>query len=115
MRTRCPGHDGDSGAELRGLTVALQDEGIHHARLLLDHVEVGGLHRAAGRRAFHIRGVEQVRQAFVDAEQRLAGNQRAVVHAADALAENPEIGRVLQRHFVGVGTGRRAAAAASSR
>ena len=61
---------------------ALDDEGVPHAGQRLDLVEVRARDLAAEHRALLEHGVQHARHREVDAEDRLAGDDRAVVDAA---------------------------------
>ena len=99
--------NGDARHDLGRLAGAFDDERVGHAGQLLDLVEIRLADLAADGRALLEHGVLHARHDLVDAEQRLAGDDQAVVDAGDALAEQLVVLAVLQL----AATSRRAPAA----
>ena len=97
--------DGDATEQTGQIVAALDDEGVLHAGLFLDLVEVGAGDLAAEYRTFDIGGVQHAGHDHVDAEQRLAVDDLGAVHSAHGLADDDVVLGVLQRDLVRVGRG----------
>ena len=101
-------HAGQQAAQIA--VVAVDDEGVAHAGQRLDLVQVGADRLAAQHRAFLIGRIQHPRQLDVDAEQRLAGQERNIVDAADPGAEQFVVRRVFQQHLFRIGQRQRGGA-----
>ncbi len=102
---RDDGHTRHQAVEVAG---ALDDKRVAHARQGLDRFKVGADYLAAERRTLFEHRVEHARQLHVDAEERLAGDDGGVVHAAHPRAQQFVVLGILQDHAGGVGNRQRA-------
>ena len=98
------GHDRHARGEgVVALPCRLDDERVLDARQLLDLVEVGADDLPAEDVALHQHRVEHVGERDVDAERRTTRHDVQVVDAADPLADDLEVARVLERGLDGGG------------
>ena len=92
------GHDRHArGERVVPLPRRLDDERVLDARQLLDLVEVGADDLPAEDVALHQHRMEHVRKRDVDAEDRATRHDVQVVDAADPLADDLEVPRILER------------------
>ena len=98
------GHDRHARGEgVVALPRRLDDEGVLDARQLLDLVEVGADDLPPEDVALHQHRMEHVGERDVDAEDRTTRHDVQVVDAADPLADDLEVARVLERGLDGGG------------
>ena len=97
------GHDSDAGLHARlgrgvggGLDGAVDDQHLADSRHLLDLVDVRGFDFAGKDRALLDRRVKHAGQRDIDAEQRLAGDDRGGVDSLLGLANDAIVFRVLK-------------------
>ena len=98
------GHDRDArGERVVALPRRLDDERVLDARQLLDLVQVRADDLPAEDVALHQHRMEHVRKRDVDAEDRTTRHDVQVVDAADPLADDLEVARLLERGLDGGG------------
>ena len=98
------GHDRHARGEgVIALPRRLDDERVLDARQLLDLVQVGADDLPAEDVALHQHRMEHVRKRDVDAEDRATRHDVQVVDAADPLADDLEVPRILERGLDGGG------------
>ncbi len=89
-------HDRDPGHDLGDVAVALDHEGVLHAGQRLHFLQIRLGHLSAHCWALLENCVKHPRHDLVDSEERLASDQRAIVHTADAGAEQHVVLSVLE-------------------
>src|SRR5690606_7566364 len=88
--------DRDARHHFHRLAVAFDDEGMCDSRQLAYLFQVRLAYLAADGRALLEHRVVHAGYGLVDAEQRLSGDDRVIVDAADAAAEQPEVLAILE-------------------